>query len=101
MGLSVHHRMQQSSTPKGETRVRQQQRKSIAGQAHLEASAHMDNDHDGRHTDNPDGVTQGVQNLVSSVAAKCVVASESNPKVAVGHQGISQVHTKLQSATQM
>ena len=56
----------------------------------------MDNDHDRASTNNPDGVAQGVQDLVPSQAAKGMVACESNTEVAVGHQRIRQVHPKLQ-----
>lgn len=63
---------------------------------YLETSTDMNDDHDFGNTDDPDGVAQGVHDLTASCAAKGMIPSKANSKVAVGHQGICYPHTKLQ-----
>ena len=70
-------------------------------EAYLEATAHMDNDHHRGGADNPDRVSQGVQDLVPSVLSKCMVARVGHTKVAVSHKQIGNCHTKLQPTKQL
>lgn len=63
--------------------------------SYLEAAADMNNYHDFSDADHPDRVAQRVHDLAACCAAKGVVASKPHTKVAVGHQGIRNPHTKL------
>ena len=69
---------------------------NIEGTQYLEASTDMNDDHDFSDTDDPDRVAQGVHDLTASCAAKGMVPSKADSKVAVGHQSICYPHTKLQ-----
>ena len=56
----------------------------------------MDNDHDLRHTDDPDGVAQRVHDLAARLVPKGSIPSKADSQVAVGHQGIGNPYAKLQ-----